>query len=93
MGKYFVDITDQAKKQLAEIFRSGDKASIKKLQQIFIELSIHPKSGVGKPEQLKFEFSGYWSRQVNKKDRLVYRIDEEIIAVFVISAKGHYHDK
>lgn len=50
MGKYFVDITDQAKKQLAEIFRSGDKASIKKLQQIFIELSIHPKSGVGKPE-------------------------------------------
>lgn len=42
MEKYFVDITDQAKKQLAEIFKSGDKASIKKLQQIFIELSIHP---------------------------------------------------
>ena len=40
-------------------------------------------------KQLKFEFSGYWSRQVNKKDRLVNRIDEEIIAVFVISAKGH----
>ncbi|ARS42813.1 Txe/YoeB family addiction module toxin [Sphingobacteriaceae bacterium GW460-11-11-14-LB5] len=93
MEKYFVDITDQAKKQLAEIFKSGDKASIKKLQQIFIELSIHPASGVGKPEKLKFEFSGYWSRQINKKDRLVYRIDEEIITVFVISAKGHYHDK
>lgn len=67
MGKYFVDITDQAKKQLAEILKSGDKASIKKLQQIFIELSIHPASGVGKPERLKFEFSGYWSRQINKK--------------------------
>ncbi|NII85169.1 Txe/YoeB family addiction module toxin [Pedobacter riviphilus] len=93
MEKYFVDITDQAKKQLAEILKSGDKASIKKLQQIFIELSIHPASGVGKPEKLKFEFSGYWSRQINKKDRLVYRIDEEIITVFVISAKGHYHDK
>lgn len=93
MEKYFVDITDQAKKQLAEILKSGDKASIKKLQQIFIELSIHPASGVGKPEKLKFEFSGYWSRQINKKNRLVYRIDEEIITVFVISAKGHYHDK
>jgi toxin YoeB len=93
MEKYFVDITDQAKKQLAEILKSGDKASIKKLQQIFIELSIHPASGVGKPEKLKFEFSGYWSRQINKKDRLVYRIDEEIITVFVISARGHYHDK
>lgn len=93
MEKYFVDITDQAKKQLAEILKSGDKASIKKLQQIFIELSIHPASGVGEPEKLKFEFSGYWSRQINKKDRLVYRIDEEIITVFVISARGHYHDK
>ncbi|WP_029275630.1 Txe/YoeB family addiction module toxin [Pedobacter borealis] len=93
MEKYFVDITDQAKKQLAEILKSGDKASIKKIQQIFIELSIHPASGVGKPEKLKFEFSGYWSRQINKKDMLVYRIDEEIITVFVISARGHYHDK
>jgi len=93
MGKYFVEITDQAKKQLAAILKSGDKASVKKLEQIFIELSIHPASGVGKPEKLKFEFSGYWSRQINKKDRLVYRIDEEIITVFVISAKGHYDDK
>ncbi|WP_323670579.1 type II toxin-antitoxin system YoeB family toxin [Pedobacter sp. MC2016-05] len=40
---------------------------MKKNQQIFIELSIHPASGVGKPEKLKFEFSGYWSRQINKK--------------------------
>ena len=93
MGKYFVDITDQAKQQLAAILKSGDQASIKKLQQIFIELSVHPASGVGKPEKLKFEFSGYWSRQINKKDRLVYRIDEEIITVFVISEKGHYGDK
>jgi toxin YoeB len=46
MGKYFVDITDQAKQQLAAILKSGDQASIKKLQQIFIELSIHPASGL-----------------------------------------------
>lgn len=42
MGKYFVDVTDQAKQQLVAILKSGDQASIKKLQQIFIELSIHP---------------------------------------------------
>lgn len=93
MGKYFIEITDQAKKQLAFIQKSGDKASIKKLQKIFVELSIHPELGIGKPEKLKFEFSGYWSRQINKKDRLVYRINEEIITVFIISAKGHYDDK
>ena len=93
MGKYFIEITDQAKKQLAFIQKSGDKASTKKLQKIFVELSIHPELGIGKSEKLKFEFSGYWSRQINKKDRLVYRINEEIITVFIISAKGHYDDK
>ncbi|RDC54880.1 Txe/YoeB family addiction module toxin [Pedobacter chinensis] len=93
MGKYFIDITDQAKKHLALISKSGDQASIKKIQQIFIDLHLHPETGVGKPEKLKYEYSGYWSRQINKKDRLIYRINDEVITVFVISAKGHYDDK
>lgn len=50
MGKYFVDVTEQAKKNLAFIYKSGDKASIKKIQQIFIDLSVHPESGVGNPK-------------------------------------------
>lgn len=93
MGKYFVDITAQAKKQLFAINKSGDSASINKIQKIFIDLSVHPEYGVGKPEKLKFGYSGFWSRQINRKDRLIYRIDEEIITVFVISAKGHYDNK
>jgi len=93
MGKYFVDITEQAKKHLALIHKSGDQQTIKKLSQIFIELSEHPEVGAGKPEKLKYKFAGYWSRKINKKDRLVYRIYEEIITVFIISAKGHYDDK
>jgi len=93
MGKYFVDIAEQAKKHLAFLSKSGDKASVKKIQQIFIDLSKHPETGVGKPEKLKFEYSGYWSRQINKKDRLIYRIDETKVIVFVVSAKGHYQDK
>jgi toxin YoeB len=55
-------------------------------------LSIHPETGIGKPEKLKFNLSGYWSRRINRKDRLVYKIEKEIITVTVISAIKHYND-
>jgi toxin YoeB len=77
MGKYFVGITDVAKKHLALIRKSGDKNSIKRIEQILEELAIHPETGIGKPAKLKYNWSGYWSSQINKKDRLVYKIEDE----------------
>ena len=93
MGQYFVEITDVAKKHLALIRKSGDKNSIKTIEQILEELAVHPEFGIGKPEKLKYDWSGYWSRQINKKDRLVYKIEDEIITVTVASAIGHYNDR
>jgi toxin YoeB len=93
MGKFKVIISDKAKKDLLNIQKSGDKASIKKVDQIISELYEHPETGIGKPEKLKFELSGYWSRQINKKDRLIYMIEDNIITVTVVSAVGHYGDK
>ena len=75
------------------IQRSGDKASIKKAEQIITELYEHPESGTGKPERLKFDLGGYWSRRINHKDRLVYFIENEIVTVTVVSALGHYGEK
>ncbi|WP_293789964.1 Txe/YoeB family addiction module toxin [uncultured Pedobacter sp.] len=92
MGKYFVEVEKQAKKELAIQYKSGDRASIKRINQIFIELSEHPEIGIGKPERLKFDLSGFWSRQINRKDRLIYKIEENIVTVTVISALGHYND-
>ena len=93
MGKFRVIVSDQAKKDLLQIQRSGDKASIKKVEQIISELYIHPETGTGKPERLKFDLAGYWSRRINRKDRLIYFIENDIITVTVVSAIGHYHDK
>ncbi len=93
MGKYIIDVTDEAKKQLAYMRKSGDKSSIKRIEQILKELSEHPEIGVGKPERLKFNWSGYWSRRINKRDRMIYKIEEEIITVTIISAFKHYDDK
>lgn len=93
MGKYSIVVEKAAQKELQTHYKSGDKVSIKRIEKIFEELSKHPQTGIGKPEQLKFGLSGYWSRQINKKDRLIYRIEENIITVFVVSAVGHYGDK
>jgi toxin YoeB len=55
-----------------------------------LDLSVHPETGIGKPEKLNFSFSRYWSRQITKKDRLIYKIDNHIVTVTVIKAMGHY---
>ncbi|RXF69386.1 Txe/YoeB family addiction module toxin [Arcticibacter tournemirensis] len=93
MGRYSVDIEKNAKKQLAELYKSGNKADIKKVEVIFSELEEHPNTGTGNPEQLKYELSGFWSRRINSKDRLIYKINDLEVIVTVISAKGHYGDR
>ena len=47
-----------------------------------------PTSGLGKPEPLKHNLSGLWSKRISKKDRLIYKFDDEYIYIFVID--GHY---
>jgi len=93
MAKYTVEVEKAARKHLQLHYKSGDKGSIKRINQIFEELSEHPETGIGQPEKLKYSLSGYWSRQINKKDRLIYIIEDEIVTVTIVSAIGHYEDK
>ena len=58
MGRYFVVLTDTTKQQLVKLYKSGDKLLIRRIERILNELSEHPFEGIGKPEQLKYEFSG-----------------------------------
>ncbi|WP_254563157.1 Txe/YoeB family addiction module toxin [Dyadobacter diqingensis] len=93
MGRYSLNVSDKAKKDLAQLYKSGDKALVNRIERIFTELSDDPYNGIGKPEQLKHNLAGLWSRRLDKKHRLVYQVIEESITVFVIAAKGHYSDK
>lgn len=93
MGKFRVEIKIEAQKDLKRHFKSGDKATIKKIEVILKELEIHPFSGTGQPEQLKYELTGKWSRRINQKDRIIYEVHEDIVTVDVLSAMGHYSDK
>jgi len=91
MGKFKIKVEKQAEKDFAKIYKSGQKSVIKKLETIIKELQTHPSKGIGNPEQLKHELSGYWSRRLNKKDRLVYQIiEEQDKMVVIIAALGHY---
>jgi toxin YoeB len=66
--------------------------SYNKVIRLIGELHEHPRTGTGKPELMKHDYAGCWSRRITKKDRLVYRIDEDRVIVLVLTAKGHYND-
>jgi toxin YoeB len=64
---------------------------IKKIFDLISDIQKHPFEGKGKPEALKHNYSGYWSRRITDKHRLMYQVtDDEII---VIRCKDHYEDK
>ena len=93
MGKFRIEIEELADQHLKNHYKSGNQASIKKIAKILKELTETPFEGIGKPEPLKYLLYGFWSREINKKDRLIYKVNQEIAKVSVISAMGHYSDK
>lgn len=90
---YRIKLSPDAEEHLEEWKHSGQIAVLQKLAKLFDELEGHPMTGTGKPERLRGNLQGYWSRRITKADRLVYCIHGEEILVSVVSLKGHYGDK
>ena len=90
---YRLILMPEAERHLDEWRKSGQKKTLLKITALFDELREHPTTGTGKVEQLKGDLEGLWSRRINKSSRLIYRIEDDIITVFVVSLKGHYGDK
>jgi len=90
---YTLKLTADAIQDIEQLKKSGDKATLKKLAVLFEELTEHPRTGTGQPEELKYNFSGCWSRRISAKHRLVYRIEDQQITVIILYASGHYQDK
>lgn len=93
MGKYSIRVEKEAVRDLQKIYKSGNKADISKVEKIFEQLAETPEIGIGNPERLKNNLSGLWSRRINKKDRIIYEINNTEIIVIVLSALGHYTHK
>lgn len=65
-----------------------DKAMVKRINKLIAEARRTPFTGIGKPEALKHQLSGYWSRRITEEHRLVYAVEENQIVV--IAARYHY---
>lgn len=90
---YTIKFTPEAISDIEFHKKSGDKATLKKISTLLIELAEHPTTGTGQPEELKYDLSGCWSRRINQKHRLVYSIEETQVIVEILQAAGHYNDK
>ena len=90
---YRIVLEPKALQHLQEWKKSGQKKVLAKILSLFEELQEHPRTGTGQVEQLKGDLQGYWSRRIDKQSHLVYRIDDDVVVVAVVSLKGHYSDK
>lgn len=90
---YSLKLTNDAIEDIEYLKKAGDKATLKKLATLMEELTDHPQIGTGQPEELKYSFTGLWSRRINNKHRLVYLIEEEQKTVIILYSRGHYKDK
>ena len=89
---YEVKYTKEANKDFDQLKRS-EPSAFKKAEDLVLELHHHPRNGTGRPKPLKGSRTGQWSRRIDQKHRLVYRIDDDVVIVLVLSAWGHYDDK
>lgn len=90
---YILKFDVKAVKDLAELKKAGNKAVMIKIEKLLLELSEHPTTGTGQVEALRGNLAGYWSRRIDKFNRIIYSIEENIVTVTIISVKGHYGDK
>jgi toxin YoeB len=67
-----------------------DPKTVKKIFRLIDDIDRDPFHGLGWPEPLKYELSGFWSRQINMKDRLVYEVRDNVTRI--ASCKTHYDD-
>ena len=90
---YILVFSKTALEDIEKHRKSGDKVLLKKIEKLLSELMVHPTTGTGQPEALKYDYEGLYSRRINQKHRLVYSIQQEIVTVLVLSAFAHYGDK
>jgi toxin YoeB len=69
-------------------WQNTDKALLKKINSLIKEIERTPFEGNGKPEPLRHNLAGYWSRRINLEHRLVYKIDNDTIVIF--QCRYHY---
>ena len=69
-------------------WQQHDKDKLKRINSLIEDIRRYPYHGIGKPEPLKHNLAGYWSRRINEEHRLVYRIIDN--SIVIIQCRYHY---
>jgi len=84
-----IELTVRAEADLAYWKKTGNKPVLQKIKTLLESILETPFSGIDKPEQLKHELSGKWSRRITLSDRIIYQIVDD--TVYIYSLRGHYN--
>ena len=71
-------------------WQTQDKKTLKRINMLLKDIERGSFDGIGKPESLKGDLSGFWSRRIDDVNRLVYRVVDDVPEI--VSCKGHYED-
>ena len=69
-------------------WQNQDKKTLKRINKLILDVQRNPFAGIGKPEPLKENLSGFWSRRIDESHRLVYIVDDQLLTI--ISCRYHY---
>lgn len=83
-----IELTPEAKAHLQYWQDTDNKAILQKTEKLLDAILENPYKGVGKPEPLKHQLAGKWSRRINKEHRFVYSVQDNTL--YIYSLKGHY---
>ena len=72
-------------------WQEQDKKTLRKLNKLLTDIDRNGNQGIGHPEPLKGNLSGWWSREIDEKNRLIYKIEDDCIKIY--QCKNHYDDK
>ena len=86
-----IDYSETALNDLAYWKEKGTNAIKNKISSLITSIETSPFTGIGKPEPLRYEMAGKWSRRIDAKNRIIYSVSNN--RVLIHSLKGHYNDK
>ncbi len=69
-------------------WQATDKKTLKRINLLISDIKRHPFSGLGDPEPLRHNWTGYWSRRIDREHRIVYKITDD--AIFIAQCRYHY---
>ena len=76
-----------------DYWKENNPLTVRRIKRLLTDMSEHPYTGIGKPEKLKYELAGKWSRRINDKHRIVYVVREIENDIYILALRYHYGNK